>query len=275
MPGKTDEMCEMLRRMKMNKTNIVVYDIETTGLDPEKDEILQVSVIDGDGNVLMNTYVKPSNHTEWPDAEAVHGITPEMVADAPMFWEISLELQCIFNYAKNHVSYNGAFDRSFLMKQGIDFGDAIQHDVMLEFAPIYGEWNDYRQDYKWQKLTKCAAYYGYEFKAHDSLEDVRATLYCWKKMHEKKEKFSIGKFVNKHRKLFRIFYFIFLAVLPILVYFITCYFWYFNNGCVLPTMEEMHMYLACACFWSYLYLFLEFSTLYFENEKLRQDKKEV
>lgn len=27
-------------------------------------------------------------------------------------------------------------------------------------------------------------YYGYEFKAHDSLEDVKATLYCYKKMEE-------------------------------------------------------------------------------------------
>ena len=35
-------------------------------------------------------------------------------------------------------------------------------------------------DYKWQKLTTCAAYYEYKFNAHDSLEDVKATLHCYK-----------------------------------------------------------------------------------------------
>ena len=55
---------------------------------------------------------------------------------------------------------------------------------MIMFAEIYGEWNERRGSYKWQSLTKCATYYGYEFKAHDSLEDVKATLYCYKKMEE-------------------------------------------------------------------------------------------
>lgn len=53
---------------------------------------------------------------------------------------------------------------------------------MREFAPIYGEYNSYYGDYKWQKLGTAAAYYGYEFKAHDSLEDVRATLFVYQQM---------------------------------------------------------------------------------------------
>lgn len=49
---------------------------------------------------------------------------------------------------------------------------------MIEFAEIYGEWNDYYGNYKWQKLTIAAYYYGYNFddSAHDSLEDAKATL---------------------------------------------------------------------------------------------------
>lgn len=53
---------------------------------------------------------------------------------------------------------------------------------MLIFAKIYGQWDDYHGNYKWQNLSKCARYYGYEFKAHDSLEDVKATLFCYKRM---------------------------------------------------------------------------------------------
>ena len=71
---------------------------------------------------------------------------------------------------------------------GISLYGFSHYDVMLEFAPIYGEWSSYHESYKWQKLTTCAKYYGYEFKAHDSLEDVKATLFCYKKMIEKEGK---------------------------------------------------------------------------------------
>lgn len=57
---------------------------------------------------------------------------------------------------------------------------------MQDFAPIYGEWSEYYESYKWQKLVKCAAYFGYIWgadKAHDSLADCRATLFCYKKIN--------------------------------------------------------------------------------------------
>lgn len=42
----------------------IVIDTETTGLDPEKDELLQVSIIDDEGNVLFNSLFRPERtHT--------------------------------------------------------------------------------------------------------------------------------------------------------------------------------------------------------------------
>ena len=62
------------------------------------------------------------------------------------------------------------------------------YDVMSVFAEVYGEYSDYHGGYKWQKLTVAANYFGYKFHAHDSLEDVRATLHCYKKIQELLEK---------------------------------------------------------------------------------------
>ena len=57
---------------------------------------------------------------------------------------------------------------------------------MKMFAPIYGEWNDQRGSYKWQKLTAAADYYGYDWSAHEeahnSLGDCYATLFVYKKL---------------------------------------------------------------------------------------------
>ena len=42
-----------------NPSRMIVLDLETTGLSNYRDDVLQLSVIDGDGNVLINSYVKP------------------------------------------------------------------------------------------------------------------------------------------------------------------------------------------------------------------------
>ncbi len=151
----------------------VVFDVETTGLVAGFDEILQFSAIDEMGNILMNTYLKPTRKKTWPEAKRVNGISPEMVSNAPCFSDVKGEIQMIFDNASELITYNGRFDIGFLSAAGIKFMNIPSFDLMLAFAPIYGEW---------KKLTTCADYYGYKFNAHDSLEDVRATLYCYKKI---------------------------------------------------------------------------------------------
>lgn len=78
------------------------------------------------------------------------------------------------------------FDLSFLEPYGIKpHGGSEIVDVMMDFAPVYGEWSEYHGDYKWQSLTTCAAYYGYDWgeaQAHDSRADCKATLYCYNKL---------------------------------------------------------------------------------------------
>ena len=140
------------------------------------------SIIDGNGKALINEYVHPYWKKEWAAAARVNGITPEMVKDAPYPHDLIPKVKGIFEAADILVAYNNQFDLSFLRRWGISDSGKEQYDVMLEFAQEYGEWNEYFGDYKWQKLSTAASYYGYKFKAHDSLEDVRATLYVYKKL---------------------------------------------------------------------------------------------
>lgn len=165
----------------------IVIDIETTGLDCCEDEILQVSIISDSGKTLYDSYIKPIFTESWKDAERIHHITPEMVADAPTIYEEMPKINAILRNAKRIIGYNHSeFDNPFLKQCGAVFPeDAEIYDVMLEFAPIYGEWNDHYANYKWQKLATCADYYGYDWGcdiAHNSLSDCRATLYCYNKI---------------------------------------------------------------------------------------------
>ena len=163
----------------------IVLDTETTGLDPRRDELLQISVLDADtGATVLNTYVRPIWTLEWPQAQNIHGITPEMVAEAPTLAELHLELRAIFGTAREIIGYNTFFDLAFLEPYGISSYREIV-DVMMDFAPIYGEWSEYHDDYKWQSLSTCASYFGYDWgedKVHDSLADCKATLFCYKRI---------------------------------------------------------------------------------------------
>ena len=171
-----------------NKSKTIVVDIETTGLNFCDDEILQISVINGFGDVLLNSYIKPVLHQEWLSAQHINHISPQMVANAPYLYELIPIVRGIFESAEKVILYNADFDLSFLAYQaGITVAEHQQIiDVMIAFSEIYGDYNEYYQDYTWQKLTTCAEYYGYtEYNAHDSLEDCKATLFCYRKMYEK------------------------------------------------------------------------------------------
>lgn len=170
-----------------NETGIVVFDTETTGLSSMVDEMVQFSACDGDGKILINTYLRPTKHTEWPGAEAVNGISPAMVADAPTLEEVADQIKEVLSSAKLLIGYNIGFDLGFVSSIWQPSKGLKMVDVMLDFAREYGEWSDYFGNYKWQKLTTAARYYHYEFKAHDSMNDVFATLYVYQRMHEQQK----------------------------------------------------------------------------------------
>ena len=172
-----------------NPRRIICLDVETTDKDPSSAEILQLSIIDYDGNVLFNHYIKPDHARLWPGAERVNRISPFKVMHEHHLSYYHDELQQIFNEAELIVAYNGDhYDIPIIARYGfLELRQKDSYDVMLEFAPIFGAWDDYHQSYTWQKLATCAEYYNYsgDDDFHDSLEDVRATLYCYKKMtHE-------------------------------------------------------------------------------------------
>lgn len=173
----------------------IVIDTETTGLDPEKDELLQVSIIDDEGNDLFNSLFRPERTHTWDAAQAVNGITPEMVMNAPKIADKKEEISRIVEQAEAVIGYNTMFDITFLTNNDIRLPvdqsfDVV--DVMLDFAPIYGEWSEEKRDYKWQKLTKAAEYYGYDWEsrpegAHNSLGDCFATLHVYKSIKKEKQ----------------------------------------------------------------------------------------
>ena len=173
--------------------SIICVDTETTGKYSGRDEILQLAIIDGTGKVLFNELIKPVRRKRWPEAQEINGISPEMVKDKKPLLYYEDRIHAIFCRASVIVGYNLEFDLDFLKKGGIDlaedgFDEDFYYDVMKEFAPIYGQYDSYHDDYRYKKLKTCARYYKYKWtgNAHDALEDAKATLHCYLVMTGKK-----------------------------------------------------------------------------------------
>ena len=161
--------------------SFVAFDTETTGLNPERDRIIQLSAlryVNGKPEEMWNTYINPQRKIS-AGASAVNGITDEMVSDCPVFSQYAESFQKFVG--KDHlVGYNVDFDLSFLWCSGLDLihGHVI-YDCMLT---AYGALP--KGTLPNRKLTTLAAYYGIDFNAHDSLGDTYATAEVFLKVIE-------------------------------------------------------------------------------------------
>lgn len=167
-----------------NPTGEIVLNAATTGLEAN-DEIIQLSIIDGNDKVLFNEYIKPCYHIEWEQAELVHGVSPDVVRNGKYLFKYLPVLMGIFASAKTIVVYDSQSNLNYLFPWGIRNDDAEIVDVMQLFAPVYGD-RDYEGNYPYWSLSFCSDYFGYKFNEHDNLEGAKATLYCWRKLKEKK-----------------------------------------------------------------------------------------
>lgn len=167
--------------LRVPPEKMVCFDLETTGLSSRQDEILQVAMVSGLGEVLLDQLIKPARHVSWQTAQRITGITPAMVANSPSIRQMAGRIQEILDCSGLVVGYNLPFDARFLEAAGIRMPNCLYFDVMRAFAPIAGKRNS-TGNYRWMPLAECARHYGVSYSAHDALEDACATLACFHAM---------------------------------------------------------------------------------------------
>lgn len=164
---------------------VIVIKTDTTGLVSGSDEILELVILDTEGQELFASRFRPLHNEIWLDAENVNHIRPEDVQDERAIDVYRNVIQKILSAAKTVIGYNVRFETAMLKGQGFQIPGACV-DVMESFAAIYGAWDESYQEYTWQKLKRCAHYYHYDWNEvkdeHRAMAYAKATLYCWKKM---------------------------------------------------------------------------------------------
>lgn len=167
--------------------NPVFLDTETTGLGVN-DEVCEISIIDQDGSTLLDTLVRPTFPIH-PSVTAIHGISQAMVETAPSFPEILPKLHEVLKN-RTLVVYNLEYDLRMLHQSAaahhLQFSSPhfLSWCAMKLYAEYWGEWSDYRQDYKWQRLGDAMRQQGIKFDGilHRALADTQVTRLLMIKM---------------------------------------------------------------------------------------------
>ena len=123
---------------------LVVFDSETTGLDPLRDEVVQLGAVRiVNGRIVpgeeFDSLVNPGRPIPAISTK-VHHITNEMVTDAPPFTEVCKAFHR-FTSDSVIVAHNAPFDMAFLHRQagvsGVQFDNPILDTVHLS-AVVFG-----------------------------------------------------------------------------------------------------------------------------------------
>ena len=187
--------------MKPNLTRpLIIFDLETTGLDLSKDSIIQISYIKAglDGSeVSRNIFINPGRPIPALIQELT-SITDEMVKTAPKFKDIAKELEREFAGC-DFAGYNSnKFDIPMLaeefLRSGIDFD--FSKVRLIDASVIFR---------KMERRNLAAAYKFYcgrkledDFQAHLADQDTMAT---WKVLQAELDMYAPEKQEEEDRKL--------------------------------------------------------------------------
>lgn len=155
------------------KYPLVIFDFETTGLDPNRDQIIEFGAIKyidfeaaGEFSTLVSTSI-PLSET----IQRLTGISPDMLVGKPSVQEA---LPRFLNFIEGSllVAHNASFDMSFLraecLRQGID----IEWPVFCTLKMA----REYLVQLERKSLDSLAEYYGLDFEArHRSIGDAKVT----------------------------------------------------------------------------------------------------
>lgn len=154
----------------------VFLDTETTGLGSGA-EIIDLAIVDGAGNVLIDTLIAPINPIP-PETTRVHGIVDADVAGAPRWIDVYPPVAELLR-ARPIVVYNAAFDRRMIAGCCAAAGFAEEerewHCAMLQYARFAGERSSNRHSrYRFHKLADALAAFDLEAGTHRARSDAMA-----------------------------------------------------------------------------------------------------
>lgn len=163
-------------------TSYICIDLETTGLNPKRDKIIEigaVKVIDGVESGVFSSFVNPGRKLE-DRIVALTGIQDKDLYDAPVINDVFCELM-LFMEEYPLVGHSVLSDFSFLKKAAVDLKLQFERQAVdtLKIA------RKYLPNLESRSLESLCDHYQIPHRPHRALEDAKATVLLYQKLLER------------------------------------------------------------------------------------------
>ena len=165
--------------------NLICLDIEAT----DSGAMLELSVINrADLSTAYHSYFRPAQARSWPNSQAVHHITPEMVKGAPMIKNERPTIQRVIDAADGIVGFAIDNDIRYLHGSGIKIAESVK---IIDVRDWFWYYKGRHLDIEFgavPRLAKCAELLGFEFseesEAHSAANDTLMTIKLFNSLME-------------------------------------------------------------------------------------------
>jgi DNA polymerase III epsilon subunit-like protein len=158
----------------MPSEEIVFIDTETTGLGGlPHDKIVEIAIVNYNGDILFHSLINPERSIGF--TTYIHGITDEMVQEAPTFEECWEDIKGILK-GKHIIIFNAAFDSRFFPDQ-LSCANQISC-AMAGFQRVYRAGGGNSRKYNLRFATDHIGY-SWEGEHHRALADTLAARAVW------------------------------------------------------------------------------------------------
>lgn len=117
---------------------LVAIDLETTGLDAERDELMEwgfARVTEGRVEGIGGSLVRPGGPVS-PEAQRITGLDDEQLASAPALTDVLDSIAEELERAEAVIAYNASFDRTFLARAFARAGRTLPDRPWLDPFPL-------------------------------------------------------------------------------------------------------------------------------------------
>jgi DNA polymerase-3 subunit epsilon len=157
---------------------VVALDLETTGLSPISDSIIEIAILKINPDGRFETYEELINpgHPIPPKTIAIHKITDDMVSDKPSAFDIIPKaMEFIGDFPI--IAHNAQFDIGFIVKDmhriGVDFSESKIFDSCQLARSVFKYQENQPDNFK---LSSLAKHFSIPLNHHRALEDTTACL---------------------------------------------------------------------------------------------------
>nr|WP_181715756.1 ATP-dependent helicase [Chryseobacterium sp.]QJS06480.1 ATP-dependent UvrD/REP helicase [Chryseobacterium sp.] len=189
----------------LKRDRIIVFDTETTGLDTEDDDIIQIAgieIINGKVEKLFEVFMNTAKSLE--DSEKIHGISREHLDQFAISPQEGLQKFLDFVgddiVVAHNLPYDYAIMKSNLRRYNLSFSSNITFFDSLDFAKrLYPDLPKYKLGYLLERLKIEGV------NSHNALDDVKATANLLFKLFENNDHLfeKRSEFIESHKSVFK------------------------------------------------------------------------